>query len=79
MPDLKSLDEDKANYGFCHHCKQLKNKFVLAQCNYNSAKMGPTVPASYCVKDVKIYNSNTYHLTDIVDKGNRASYNYLLK
>lgn len=54
---LKYFDEDKANYGFCHHCKQLKNRFVLAKCNYNSAKMGPTVPASYCVKDVKIYNS----------------------
>lgn len=55
--DAKSFDEDRANYGFCHHCKQLKNKYVLASCNYNSSKMGPTVPASYCVKDVKIYNS----------------------
>lgn len=52
-------DDDKSNYGFCHHCKQLKNRFVLAKCNYDSQKMGYTVPTSYCVKDVKIYNSKS--------------------
>lgn len=55
---MTSLDDDKLDYGFCHHCKQLKNKYLLATCNYNSSKMGLTVPASYTVKDVKIYNSN---------------------
>jgi hypothetical protein len=46
-----------SGYGFCHHCKQVKNKYLLARCNYNSDKMGHTVPASYTVRDVKIYNS----------------------
>jgi hypothetical protein len=46
-----------SGYGFCHHCKQVKSKYLLARCNYNSAKMGHTVPASYTVRDVKIYNS----------------------
>ncbi|CDW86779.1 UNKNOWN [Stylonychia lemnae] len=82
IEEMKSFDEDKINYGFCHHCKQLKNRFVLASCNYNSAKMGPTVPASYTVKDVKIYNSkyHSYQSQNIlVDIGNKASYNYLFK
>lgn len=46
--------------GFCHHCKQVKSKYLLAQCNYNSDKMGHTVPASYTVRDVKIYNSKCH-------------------
>jgi hypothetical protein len=76
----KSLDDSAQDFDFCHHCKQLKNKFVLAQCNYNSEKIGPTVPALYCVKDVKIYNSKfQYWLKLVVDMGNKASVNYLIK
>ena len=80
-------DDDKANYGFCHHCKQMKNRFVLAKCNYDSQKMGYTIPNHYSVKDVKIYNSKDFHLLSdsyhslpsLVDIGNKASYNYLVK
>lgn len=76
-------DDDKANYGFCHHCKQMKNRFVLAKCNYDSQKMGYTIPNHYTVKDVKIYNSKStikLNLTlSLVDIGNKASYNYLIK
>lgn len=56
---LSQEDADLASsgYGFCHHCKQVKSKYLLARCNYNSGKMGHTVPASYTVRDVKIYNS----------------------
>jgi hypothetical protein len=56
---LTQDDADLAasGYGFCHHCKQVKSKYLLARCNYNSGKMGHTVPASYTVRDVKIYNS----------------------
>jgi hypothetical protein len=56
----KAKEAEAAAFGFCHHCKQLKNRFLLAACNYDSARMGPTVPASYAVRDVKIYNSKLY-------------------
>jgi len=75
-------DQDLANkgLGFCHHCKQVKNKYLLARCNYNSDKMGHTVPASYTVRDVKIYNSkNLSPLIAVVDISNKASLNHLIK
>ncbi len=54
MPDdLQQME----NCDFCHHCKQLKSKFLLASCNYNSSKIGATVPVSQSIKDVQIYNS----------------------
>ena len=58
-PSYEQEDAELAasGYGFCHHCKQVKSKYLLARCNYNSDKMGHTVPASYTVRDVKIYNS----------------------
>jgi hypothetical protein len=62
LTSQQHLTQDDADlaasgYGFCHHCKQVKSKYLLARCNYNSGKMGHTVPASYTVRDVKIYNS----------------------
>ncbi len=67
---MRSFEADDAEmtqngYGFCHHCKQVKNKYLLARCNYNSSKMGHTVPASYTVRNVKIYNSK-YQLIDSI-------------
>jgi len=56
------VDDDKSTYEFCHHCKQLKNRFLLASCNYDSSKMGPTIPVSYHIKDVQIYNSESFVL-----------------
>lgn len=43
--------------------------------------MGPTIPASYTVKDVKIFNSKLFSImwVYIVDIGNKASLNYLIK
>ncbi len=52
--DDMAIDND-----FCHHCKQLKNKYLLASCNYNSSQMGPTIPIHYSIKDIKIYNSKS--------------------
>lgn len=53
----EAADMSAKGYGFCHHCKQVKSKYLLARCNYNSQKMGHTVPAVYTVRDVRIYNS----------------------
>lgn len=27
------------DYDFCHHCKQLKNKYLLVSCKYNSCDL----------------------------------------
>ena len=53
-------------YDFCHHCKQLKNKYLLVSCKY-STKMYrnhshnihvpyPYEPQLYTVNNVKIFN-----------------------
>lgn len=43
--------------------------------------MGHTVPASYTVRDVKIYNSKyfTVHVFLVVDIANKASLNHMVK
>jgi hypothetical protein len=42
--------------------------------------MGHTVPDSYTVRDVKIYNSkNSSLMIAVVDISNKASLNYLIK
>ena len=57
------------DYDFCHHCKQLKNKYLLVACKYSSRSAKnmqqgieyqpyPYEPTSYSVKNVKIYNGD---------------------
>lgn len=70
MTNLEGQEEEEQ--GFCHNCKQLKSKFLLVKCNYNSFRMGPVVPAHYTVKDVTVYNSKS-NLQLLVDVCNKSS------
>lgn len=56
------------DYDFCHHCKQLKNKYLLVSCKYSSKNNAhlrppnapftpyPYEPQCYSVNNVKIHN-----------------------
>jgi len=57
------------DYDFCHHCKQLKNKYLLVSCKYSSKQAGknqsggvytpyPYEPQFNTVNNVRIYNSD---------------------
>lgn len=35
------------DYDFCHHCKQLKNKYLLVSCKYTQKQNKAVVPGSY--------------------------------
>ena len=34
--DSSNIVVDGEQYDFCHHCKQLKNTFLLVSCKYSS-------------------------------------------
>ena len=46
-------------YGYCHQCKQLKKMSLLAECKYDSDKMGMQSPISTTVSDVSIFNGKS--------------------
>ena len=56
------VDKD---YGYCHHCKQLKKLQFLAECKYDSEKMGHQSPISYTANDVTIYNVDMMNMSSL--------------
>jgi len=71
-PEMKVPLTNDTQYDFCHHCKQLKNKYLLVSCKYSAKKsmaltgpseQGPFTyipypyePSAYYVNGVKIHN-----------------------
>ena len=41
---------------FCHHCKQLRTTYIMAQCRYNSKKHGLFMPTVQSAGGVQVHN-----------------------
>ena len=57
--------QNDKEYGYCHHCKQLKKLQFLAECKYDSEKMGHQSPISYTANDVTIYNVDMMNMSSL--------------
>jgi hypothetical protein len=42
--------------GFCHHCKQFKTTYMMANCNYQSQVHGLMLPISYTANGISCPN-----------------------
>jgi len=64
--------KEYSEYGYCHNCKLLKNKYLLASCNYNTIhNMGTFEPMQYTINSTKIYNidlNNEYLINYLIEK-----------
>jgi len=60
------VTDSQSQYGYCHQCKQLKKSQFLAECKYDSDKMGMQSPVSNTVAEVTIFNGKSQLAPDPV-------------
>lgn len=65
LPELQSM-QVKHGYEtdalqFCHHCKQMKRAFILARCQFSSARHKLVYPPAVDVGGVKVYNAEPHN------------------
>jgi hypothetical protein len=61
-PMSVSVEENDDEFGYCHHCKQRKSKYILAHCNYNSELYGAAIPSSKTVNNYTVYNIDVFNM-----------------
>lgn len=78
--ETPSIVQNDKEYGFCHHCKQVKATELLVTCSYDSSVVGDQTPVSNVISDITAYNRKfipPHHLSFIVELTNLSSLGHL--
>ena len=64
------VKQESMSHGFCHQCKLVKDTRLLAQCCYDSRRIGTQIPQQQEVAGIMVYN---------VDVQNNQTVNHIFK
>ena len=57
---------NESEMGFCHHCKQFKTTYIMADCKYKSHIHGLMLPINYAINGISCPNVEP-HNTEILN------------